>query len=317
VKRLRQGEESAGWSPYRWLLSGVLLALALTTGCHKAAPVPALKVDAERAWTQLTTIAAFGPRPSGSPAMKEQLAYLEAQVKAMGYTPERDSFTDETPSGPIEFHNLLARLKGQRPGFILLAAHYDTKRIDGVPDFIGANDGASGTALLLELMRTLKSQGTWAGPEIRFAFFDGEECQVEFGPKDGFHGSRHLAGAWKRSGELKDGLGMILLDMIGDADLKLTLSTEDSPELVRLVRQVAKQQGIGERVGFYGGEVWDDHTAFLEHGLPAVDLIDFDYGPNNSYWHTNQDTVEHCQAASLEMVGNLVLGMLANWSTKP
>lgn len=291
-----------------------LLALA---GCAEhGAPlptVPAPRVDGAKALAQTAAVVAIGPRASGSAGAKQTVEYLVAQCKAMGYTDVRvDEWTSQdTPHPPTTFRNVYASLPGQGDKFVLIGSHYDTKILPAAPGFVGANDGGSSTGLLLELMRVTAAQRRWSGLPLRFAFFDGEEAVERYTAYDGLQGSRHLAAALAASGEAKRCRAMLLLDMIGDRDLGLTLPADDNSVLLTALQQAAGPLGAKEQVGFYlNGTIFDDHVPFKELGIPALDLIDFNYGPGNSYWHTDQDTLDKLSAASLATVGDLTLAVL-------
>ena len=229
-----------------------------------------------------------------------------------------DAWDGPTPLGRRSFRNVLARLPGtdSKPR-ILIAAHFDTKSLLASPEFAGANDSGSGVGLLLELLRVLAAAPDRTGPTLEFAFFDGEECQVDYGPSDGLHGSRRLAGhiaAEKRAAQYR---AMILLDMIGDRNLGLALPADTPPALLRLLRAVAERRGTADRIGLRTTVMLDDHVPFQELGIPAIDLIDFDYGPGNSWWHTNEDTLDKLSAPSLQITGDLVLGLLSELRRGP
>ena len=213
---------------------------------------------------------------------------------------------------------MLARLPGtDGKNRILIAAHFDTKSLLASPEFAGANDSGSGVGLLLELLRVLAAAPDRTGPALEFAFFDGEECQIEYGPLDGLHGSRRLAGRIAAENRTAQYRAMILLDMIGDRDLALTLPADTPPVLLRLLRGAAERRGTADRIGLRSTAMLDDHVPFQELGIPAIDLIDFDYGPGNSWWHTPEDTSDKLSAPSLQITGDLVLGLLSELRRGP
>ena len=191
----------------------------------------------------------------------------------------------------------------------MLGSHYDTK--SGIAGFEGANDSGSSTGLLLELARALKRDAPH-GMEIRFAFFDGEECLVEYGPNDGFHGSRHLAEAMEADGSLSNVAAMILLDMVGDRDLTVTIPRNGTPWLAALAFEAARAEGARKHFQLYPYAVGDDHEAFFRRGVPAIDLIDFHFGSapgQNDYWHTAADAMDKVSAESLGLVGRVAARM--------
>ena len=311
--------KSSGPHP-RWRLvahaTGLVALLGWLVGCQcrrQAVPAPPVApADGAAALRFAGELCALGPRVSSTAGAKRAADWLAATLRAAGAQPDVDEWTEETPHGALTFRNVYATIPGRSGPFILLGSHYDTKEIAGASDFVGANDSASSTGLLLALHQQLRQPGAWAGSELRFAFFDGEECRVEYGKRDGLHGSRRLANRLQRNGEARRCRAMLLLDMVGDADLKLTIPTNCDAALSRLALAVARRQGTNDQVSFLlVGGLLDDHVPFREVGIPALDLIDFDYGPSHSYWHTRQDTMDKLSASSLTLVGNLVLGMLA------
>lgn len=300
-----------------------LLALGLLlTGCNggRAAADKAPPVDGTRALARVTELVRVaGVRPAGSAGGRTAAAWIASSLTSMGLTPVTDTWEAPTPKGTKTLHNVSVLIPGApTAGRLLLASHYDTKEIPGVPNFVGANDSGSSTGLLLELLQVLHARGNWQGPTLEAVFFDGEECLEHYGPTDGFQGSTHLAAKIKQEGRVGDYRAMILLDMIGDRELQVTLSPETDDDLARRIFALAKEQGSTERFAFYPyGSILDDHTAFQALGIPAVDLIDFSYGPGNAWWHTADDTVDKLSAQSLATVGNLVLGLVFDLAQRP
>lgn len=302
-----------------------LLSAAGLEGCSPARtaparPPPALNADGAKAMDFTRDFLAAGPRPAGSLNSRNTAAWLAENCRRLGAVDVR---TDEWSEGEgreaFTFRNVLATLPGTDPKRrILLASHYDSKQLAGVPGFNGANDSGSSTGLLLELIRVLSQRQPWPGPTLEFAFFDGEECRVAYGPTDGLRGSRRLAATLAREKTVRHYQAMILLDMVGDRDLCLTLPQNTTPDLSRRLLRLAEQQGVQEKVTFFAnGNILDDHTPFQELGIPCVDLIDFSYGPDNAWWHTADDTVDKLSPASLEITGNLVLGLVRELSSAP
>jgi Zn-dependent M28 family amino/carboxypeptidase len=271
--------------------------------------------DAERAWKDLERCVAFGARPAGSPALEEQRKWLEAELKAAGLTPVREPFRPATPVGSIEMANVYADLAAADPKaeMVILASHFDTKLAKGrfEKPFVGANDGGSSTAVLLELARALAK----AGPRelsYRFLFLDGEEAvRWDWAGDDNTYGSRAHAQALTKSGAGQKVRALILLDMIGDKDLKIFRDTNSDRRLQTIFFESARAQGLGKNIDGKEEEISDDHLRFREIGIPSLDLIDLDYGPGNAYWHTPEDTLEHCAKDSLAAAGRIVLGGLS------
>ena len=219
-------------------------------------------------------------------------------------------FQAQTPAGKLTFRNVSAVLPGKSPEFIVIGAHYDAKKFDSIPDFQGANDGGSGVGALFAMMKALQDAGTTPPLELRFVFFDGEEAQILYTDGDGFHGSQRYISELRRKNELRNCRAMILLDMVGDSDLKLALSPDTDPILAATAMKAAHELGYDKNIGLNGPQMLDDHTAFQNAGIPAIDLIDFEYGPDNIYWHTAGDTVDKLSADSLGISAAIALKMV-------
>jgi hypothetical protein len=268
--------------------------------------------DAERAWKDLLHQVELGPRPSGSEANERCRAWIETELRAAGLEPRREAFEDATPSGKVAFANVWAELPGTdaQAGIVALGAHFDTKRLEG--RFVGANDGASGVAVLLEVARVL-AKGPKRAVTYRFLFFDGEEAvRHDWAGLDNTYGSRHHVKGLKERGEIARLRAFVLLDMVGDKDLRLTRDTLSDRRLAEMFDAAAKRLDLGRHVGGRAMEVRDDHVPFLNEGVRALDLIDFDYGPDNAHWHTDQDVPENCSRESLSAIGRIVLAGLAD-----
>jgi glutaminyl-peptide cyclotransferase len=197
--------------------------------------------------------------------------------------------------------NVVAVLPGRRPDVIMLAGHYDTKLFKEFT-FVGANDGGSSAALLLELTRRLA-----AAPRdytYWLVWFDGEEARVQWTERDSLYGSRRLAADLARDKRLP--AAMILVDMIGDRDLGIRRETHSAGWLTEIVWEAAARLGYGRHFLRDTLPVEDDHVPFLRLGVPATLLIDFDYPP----WHTADDTLDKVSAQSLAVVGEVVLEAL-------
>jgi len=268
--------------------------------------------DGERAWRHLEHQVALGPRPSGSPAIEKLRTYLAARIEEAGLTPVREEFTAPTPEGMLAFANVYADLApadatADTP-VVVLATHFDTKRLDF--EFLGANDGGSGTAVLLELMRVLALRAD-SSVTLRFLFLDGEEALRSYwAGEDNCYGSRHHVRELRKSGLIARVQACVVLDMVGDADLQLTSEGFSTPELLAIFFDAADEIGLGDKVGASARDIKDDHQRFLEAGIPSVDLIDFEYGLLNEHWHDAGDSLEHCSRESLDAIGRIVLAGL-------
>jgi Zn-dependent M28 family amino/carboxypeptidase len=261
-----------------------------------------------RAFGDLQRLVAFGPRPAGSPALAEARRWIVAQLKRVGAQVEEDAFIAETPRGNVPMTNLIAKFPGQRSQVVMVSGHYDTKREDNFR-FVGANDGGSSAALLLELARALA--GRKHALTYWLVFFDGEEAVREWTATDSLYGSRHLVQKLSANGDLGRIQAMILVDMIGDANLDIHREANSTPGLTDTVFTVAQRLGYAKNFLESPLAIEDDHIPFVNAGVAAIDLIDFNYGPDNRYWHSEQDTPEHCSALSLTIVGRVVLESLA------
>ena len=288
----------------------VLMILALCS-CAQTLHPSSSPVSGERAMEHVRAQVAFGPRPPGSPALQRCREYIAAQMKSFGFEIEEDTFTADTPYGPIEMTNLIARKSNAKEGkgVIALATHYDTKLMEG-KNFVGANDAGSSTGLLIELGRVLAGD-TDGKYDYWFLFLDGEEAFVEWSAFDSTYGSRHLARKWKEDGTVPKIRALILLDMIGDKDLDIIYDTNSTKALMDLVWETAKSEGLESILSQYRGAIEDDHLPFLGVGIPSVDIIDLNYGPGNSWHHTTEDTLDKISAESLEKTGRLVLALLS------
>lgn len=267
--------------------------------------------DSARAWKDLERIVALGPRPAGTPALEEQRKLIEGELKAAGLEPRREAFRAKTPLGEFEMANVYADLAAQDPKAerVILASHFDTKLAkDRFPEpFVGANDGGSSTAVLLELARVLKKGGPRA-LSYRFLFLDGEEAlRWDWAGEDNCYGSRHHAGELAKSGEAARVRAFVLLDMVGDKDLRLLRDTNSDRRLQELFFGAARKAGLAKHVDGTQEEISDDHLPFMKQGIPSLDLIDLEYGPYNRYWHTAEDKLDKCSRESLEVAGRVVL----------
>jgi aminopeptidase-like protein len=288
-----------------------LCASAPHFGCDhtNAGSVPP-EFDAARAWRDLEALVALGSRTSGSPGIEKTRERIERELSAVGMKPVRESFTATTPTGPIEMANVYADLPGDGTSAetVLLCTHFDAKR--GCEPFAGANDSGSGTAVLLELARVL-AQGPPRSLTYRFLFVDGEEAvRWEWGGLDNTYGSRHHAEQLKKSGAAEKVRACVLLDMVGDKDLKLFRDSYSDKRLVEIFFGTARKIGLASHVDGRQDAIKDDHLSFMNVGIPSIDLIDLDYGPQNSFWHTPKDTLENCSKESLSAVGRIVLAAL-------
>jgi len=263
---------------------------------------PNVKINAARAMQYVREVVAFGPRPIGSEAHKKLEAYLAAHLA--GVTLERDDFTAATPNGSLPIHNIIAKFPGAKPGVVVIATHYDT--LMSVKNFVGANDGGSGTGLLVELANQLRSARR-SGYSVWLVWLDGEEAVRQWSETDSLYGSRHLAERWQNDGAIRQIKAFLLADMIGDADLNIDHDQNSAAWLEDLVYEAASKLGYQSHFFARGIAIEDDHIPFAKAGVPVADLIDFDYGYNNVFWHTPQDTLDKLSPKSLAITGEVLL----------
>src|SRR6266446_5447632 len=265
--------------------------------------------DSARAFQYVKEIVAFGPRPLGSANHKKVEDYLLAHLK--GDEVENDTFTADTPEGKFPVHNIIAKFPGTKDGIVVVASHYDTNYPFRNTSYVGANDGGSSSALLLELANQLRGKKR-DGYSVWLVWDDAEEAmkpdnEVPF-LDDSLYGIRHLAEKWEAGGTLKKIKAFLLADMIGDADLNVDRDGNSTSWLEDVVYEAASR--LGYQSHFFARTlpgVSDDHIPFVKRGVPSADLIDFEYGYNDVFWHTTQDTVDKLSPKSLEIVGKTIL----------
>jgi Zn-dependent M28 family amino/carboxypeptidase len=280
-----------------------LAAVVVLSACLDAAQ-SAPRFDGQKALDHVRAMVALGPRPAGSAALAKTRDYIKKELSALGLTAEEQAFEASTPAGPIKMVNLRTVVGGPSTAKrIVVAGHYDTKLFKDVK-FVGANDGGSSAAFLIELARAVV-RAPLATP-IELLFLDGEEAvRPEWEDPDNRYGSRYYVNTARKDGTLGTIQALVLVDMIGDRDLRIKRESQSTAWLTDVIWGVAA--GLG-RSQFVNEEmaVIDDHLIFLEAGVPAVDLIDFEYPP----WHTPDDTLDKVSAASLQVVGDVVLTSL-------
>ncbi len=286
-----------------------------------AAPVVVAETpafDGARALEEVRRFVELGARDAGTPGAERGALWIRDRLETLGIPARLDRFPDDTPRGTSEFRNVLAELPGATADWIVLGAHYDTKA--GIFPFEGANDSGSGVGVLIELARILRATPPARRPSVRLAFFDGEECRVSYGPRDGLHGSRRLAVQLRAEVQRAPVRAVIIVDMVGDRDLNLTIPRNGTPALMRALFAAAEAEGLRHRIRLGAGSILDDHVPFLERGFPAVDLIDFEYGSApglNDYWHTPADTLDKLSAESLAVTGRIIRRYLALQTPPP
>lgn len=274
----------------------------------RRAYVWASKVDPARTAEAFRFVMDHAPRPAGSESMSRFRGDLASRLSSMGFTVKEEPFTARGPRGEMRLVNLVAERKGTVPGILYLASHIDTKQIPGIT-FLGANDSGSSTAALLEAARVLSGQP--ARHTVRLLFLDGEEAFGEsITSEDGLYGSRFHARNLRAAGEVAQVRAFVLLDMMGDVDLSLVQDGNSDPGLLSLFASCCSQLGDQDLMGGSSMEVIDDHVPFKSAGIPVLDLIDFEYGPGNSFWHTAQDTPGNVSVANISRVLRATLALL-------
>ena len=270
---------------------------------NDSAPPP--EFNASRAMEFVKEIVAFGPRPLGSKTHEKVESYIVSHLKGIDIA--HDDFEINSPEGHFPVHNILAKFPGTRDGIIVIASHYDTNWPLRNTPYVGANDGASSSALLLEIANQLRGKRL-NGYSVWLLWDDGEESmKLPWDDAEALYGVRHIAQKWQDDGTLKKVKAFLLEDMIGDSDLNVEKVTDATPWLEDLIYQAATN--VGYQSHFFGREMFigDDHQPFLNRGVPAADLIDLNYGYNNVFWHTPQDTVDKISPKSLGIVGTVTL----------
>jgi peptidase M28-like protein len=281
-----------------------MLPILLVLAVHVQAAVPQPRFDAGRAWEHLRQLVAIGPRPSGSAAIEQTRKYIKDQMSSLGLVASEQVWDDQTPIDKVRLVNLSVVIPGARKERIVFAGHYDTKLFHQFR-FVGASDGASSAAFLIELARVLK--GRKSPFTIELLFLDGEEARLpEWNGIDNTYGSRHYVEAAKRDGSIATLKALLLVDMIGDRDLDIRRDTNSTPWLTDIIWATAKHQDLDDYFIADSTRIDDDHLPFLAAGVPAVDIIDLDFDA----WHTAKDNLDAVSARSLQVVGDVVLAAL-------
>jgi Zn-dependent M28 family amino/carboxypeptidase len=277
-----------------------IAAMAVAAGESGATP----SINPARTMQYVKEVVAFGSRPIGSANHKKLEQYIVSHLT--GEAVEDDAFIADTPAGKLPVRNIIAKFPGTRDGIIVIAGHYDTNYPLRDTGYVGANDGGSSTAILLELANQLRGAKR-SGYSVWLFWTDGEEAVKQWTATDSLYGARHIADKWQKDGTLKQIKAFLLADMIGDADLNIEHEQNSTPWLEELVLQAATR--LGYQSHFFGRAVAieDDHIPFVHLGVPCADLIDLDYGYGNVFHHTPQDTLDKLSPKSLEIAGNVIL----------
>lgn len=279
----------------------------------------ATKFSGQSAYNYARDYIAVAPhRWIGSPDHARAEEFIKSHFKAEAAKGnfETDEFAANTPIGRLTMRNFIVRYPGKKDGIIVVATHYETNYWLKDTSFVGANDGAATTGLLIELGNYLRAHPP-EGYSVWLLFDDGEESiRSTWSDSDSLYGTRHLAAKWSANGTLSRIKAFLLADMIGDKDLNIDFDEMSTPWLRDMLKVAAKNTGHSNYI--YKNNVpglADDHIPFRQRGVPVLDIIDLDFGPHTAqmpdgYHHTDQDTLDKISAHSLQISGDLFLEMI-------
>ena len=278
-----------------------------TTSTQNMTPVnvpDAPRINAARAMQYTKEVTAFGARPIGSANHKKLEEYIVGHLK--GDDVESDSFTADTIEGKFPVRNIIAKFPGTKDGIIVIAGHYDTNYPLRNTKYVGANDGGSSTAILLEIANQLRGKKR-DGDSVWLVWTDGEEAVRSWTATDSLYGTRHLAEKWQADGTIKKLKAFLLADMIGDADLNIDEDSNSTQWLEEMIYQAATRLGVQSHFFERKTAIEDDHLPFVKLGVPSADFIDLEYGYGNVFHHSPQDTIDKLSPKSLQIVGDVIL----------
>jgi Zn-dependent M28 family amino/carboxypeptidase len=258
--------------------------------------------DSNKAWEHLRQLVALGSRPAGSAAIEQSRTYIKNQLSASGIAVTEQAWEDQTPTGRVHMVNLIATIPGASKNRLVIGGHYDTKKFPF--RFVGANDGGSSAAFLIELARVLKARRNPL--TIELLFLDGEEAVIDWAGTDHTYGSRHYVAEAKRTGSLGSLKAFVLVDMIGDRDLQIKRDLNSTTWLTDIIWAAAQKQQLTTYFRPDRVQIEDDHLPFMDAGVPSVDVIDLEYPA----WHTAADTLDAVSARSLQVVGDVLVAAL-------
>jgi len=267
-----------------------------------SAPVP--HIDAKRAFQYTREVTAFGPRYMGSENHKKLERYILDHLK--GDQVEDDAFTADTVEGKFPVRNIIAKFPGKKDGIIAILGHYDTNYPLRNTGYVGANDGGSSTAILLEFANQLRGK-IRDGYSVWLVWTDGEEAVRHWSDTDSLYGTRHLADEWEKDGTLKKIKALMVMDMIAAQDVNILRDSNSTPWLLDLIYAAAERGGYQSHFYALQTAMEDDHLPFARRGVACADVIDMPYGYNDVFHHTPQDTMDKLSPKSLEIVGNTIL----------
>ena len=268
-------------------------------------PLP--HIDSKRAFQYTREVTAFGERYIGSENHKKLERYIVEHLK--GDQVEDDTFTADTIEGKFPVHNIIAKFPGKKDGIIAILGHYDTNYPLRGSGYVGANDGGSSTAILLEFANQLRSRAAEKrdGYSVWLVWTDGEEAVKSWSATDSLYGTRHLVEKWEKDGTLKKIKALMVMDMIAADDVNILRDDNSTPWLLDLIQKAAESGGYQSHFDGIQTPMEDDHLPFVKRGVPSADVIGMPYGYNDVFHHTPQDTMDKLSAKSLEIVGNTIL----------
>jgi Zn-dependent M28 family amino/carboxypeptidase len=321
VPSSRPEGRTASPSVAQWRDPRICLVLLLATSLL-ALPAPAQKaptnqVSGQAVYALTQQLLAVAPkRFNGSPGhlAAENFIKDHFKVEAAKGNFETDEFSARTPAGMQMMRNFIVKYPGKRDGIIVLASHYETNYPLKDIGFVGANDGACTTALLIEIGAYFRAHPP-QGYSVWLVFDDGEEAVQSWSASDSLYGTRHLAAKWYADGTLARIRAFIVADMIGDKDLNIDRDANSTPWLLGLLAEAAKDTGHSDSVFKNPTQIEDDHIPFKQRGVPVLDIIDIDYGPHtdatpDGYHHTAQDTIDKISPKSLQISADLFLEVI-------
>ena len=309
---LPQRSQSTQRKPFPAISAGSALIVVMAVAAAAAfaqAPAPA-GFDSSRAWEHLRQIVGIGPRPAGSTALETTRKYIKTQLAASNVAVVDQAWDDQTPIGPVHMVNLIATIPGARAERIVISGHYDTKLFRDAR-FVGANDGGSSAAFLVEMARVLK--GRRNPLTIELLFLDGEEAFCRNwddcgrpGAPDNTYGSRHYVAAGKARGTLAGIKAHIVIDMVADRDLRIKRDLNSTSWLTDIVWSAARSRKLDTYFVAQPTQIEDDHLPFLEPAVPSVGVIALEF---TAQVHA-RITWTRSGARSLQVVGDVVLAAL-------
>jgi glutaminyl-peptide cyclotransferase len=280
---------------------------AADTSTPDTAPLP--HIDAKRAFQYTREVTAFGPRYMGNEAHKKLERYILDHLKEDHLAAdqiEEDDFTADTVEGKFPVHNIIAKFPGKKEGIIVILGHYDTNYPLRNIGYVGADDGGSSTAILLEYANQLRGKAR-DGYSVWLVWTDGEEAVRDWSDTDSLYGTRHLAEKWEKDGTLKKIKALFVMDMIAAQDVNILRDDNSTPWLLDLIHTAAERGGYQSHFYAIRTPMEDDHLPFVKRGVPSADVIGMPYGYNDVFHHTAQDTMDKLDPKSLEIVGNTIL----------